>query len=229
MFSRSGEKVPNQLVGAPLLTDVTLICNVEASPKAINYWQRENGKIMNWKIFNFSYFFIGADFCAFVSVWIRNHYLHLYWIKNCIIHCFSGPPGEMIITNERYLMTETENSMYAVQMTLVVRKLQKSDMGGYKCISKNSIGDAEGTIRLYGKHPIAAKLWTCYTVDFELISWVSHFSVKIVETNVAGSNDILKFIFICGLFMFLFTWIIDKVNTECPGKQPFSANKLTTN
>lgn len=62
--------------------------------------------------------------------------------------------GEMIITNDRYLMKETDNSMYAVQMTLVVRSLQKSDMGGYKCISKNSIGDAEGTIRLYGKHEI---------------------------------------------------------------------------
>lgn len=37
-------QVPNQLVGAPVLTDVTLICNVEASPKAINYWQRENGE-----------------------------------------------------------------------------------------------------------------------------------------------------------------------------------------
>lgn len=57
----------------------------------------------------------------------------------------------MIITNDRYLMKETDNnSMYAVQMTLVIRTLQKSDMGGYKCISKNSIGDAEGTIRLYG-------------------------------------------------------------------------------
>ena len=59
--------------------------------------------------------------------------------------------GEMIISNDRYLMSETENSMYAVQMTLVLRKTQKSDFGGYKCISKNSIGDAEGTIRLYGK------------------------------------------------------------------------------
>jgi glutaredoxin 2 len=39
--------VPNQLVGAPLNTDVTLVCNVEASPKAINYWQRENGKSMS--------------------------------------------------------------------------------------------------------------------------------------------------------------------------------------
>ncbi|XP_055586239.1 polymeric immunoglobulin receptor-like isoform X2 [Uranotaenia lowii] len=92
-------QVPNQLVGAPLGTDVTLICNVEASPKAINYWQREN--------------------------------------------------GEMIISNERYSMSENESSMYAVQMTLVIRKLHKADMGGYKCISKNSIGDAEGTIRLY--------------------------------------------------------------------------------
>jgi hypothetical protein len=61
------------------------------------------------------------------------------------------PSGEMIISNDRYMMTETENSMYACTMTLVVRKLQKSDMGGYKCISKNSIGDAEGTIRLYGE------------------------------------------------------------------------------
>uniref|UniRef100_A0AAG5DB91 Immunoglobulin I-set domain-containing protein n=2 Tax=Anopheles atroparvus TaxID=41427 RepID=A0AAG5DB91_ANOAO len=55
----------------------------------------------------------------------------------------------MIISNERYLMNENESSMYAVQMTLVIRKLHKADMGGYKCISKNSIGDAEGTIRLY--------------------------------------------------------------------------------
>ncbi|XP_065094291.1 lachesin isoform X3 [Ochlerotatus camptorhynchus] len=92
-------QVPNQLVGAPLGTDVTLICNVEASPKAINYWQREN--------------------------------------------------GEMIISNDRYSMNENESSMYAVQMTLVIQKLHKADMGGYKCISKNSIGDAEGTIRLY--------------------------------------------------------------------------------
>lgn len=37
-------QVPNQLVGAPTGTDVTLQCHVEASPKAINYWTRENGK-----------------------------------------------------------------------------------------------------------------------------------------------------------------------------------------
>lgn len=35
--------VPNQLVGAPLGTDVTLECYVEAFPKSINYWVRDTG------------------------------------------------------------------------------------------------------------------------------------------------------------------------------------------
>lgn len=37
-------QVPNMLVGAPLGVDILIVCNAEASPKAINYWQRENGK-----------------------------------------------------------------------------------------------------------------------------------------------------------------------------------------
>lgn len=57
----------------------------------------------------------------------------------------------MIIPNDRYAMAETESSMYAVTMTLTIKHLQKSDFGGYKCISKNSIGGIEATIRLYGK------------------------------------------------------------------------------
>jgi hypothetical protein len=67
--------VPNQLVGAPLVTDVTLICNVEASPKAINYWQRENGKIMNRKIFNFSFFYRPIE--AFFSVFDFSFSIYL--------------------------------------------------------------------------------------------------------------------------------------------------------
>lgn len=60
--------------------------------------------------------------------------------------------GEMIIPNDRYAMHETENSMYAIQMTLAIKSLHKQDFGGYKCISKNSIGGIEATIRLYGKY-----------------------------------------------------------------------------
>ncbi|XP_049817782.1 lachesin-like, partial [Aethina tumida] len=38
--------VPNQLVGAPLSTDVTLECRVEAYPKSINYWVKEGGEMV---------------------------------------------------------------------------------------------------------------------------------------------------------------------------------------
>lgn len=59
--------------------------------------------------------------------------------------------GEMIISNHKYSMSEVKTSVYSVQMRLVIMNLQKQDLGGYKCISKNSIGDAEGNIRLYGE------------------------------------------------------------------------------
>jgi len=59
--------------------------------------------------------------------------------------------GEMIISNDKYNMTELTVSYYSAQMKLTIRKLKKSDLGGYKCISKNSIGEAEGNIRVYGK------------------------------------------------------------------------------
>ncbi|XP_031843286.1 lachesin [Nomia melanderi] len=92
-------QVPNQLLSAPTGTNVTLVCNVEASPKAINYWTRES--------------------------------------------------GEMIISNNKYAISEMKMSVYSVQMQLVIMNLQKQDLGGYKCNSKNSIGGAEGNIRLY--------------------------------------------------------------------------------
>lgn len=57
----------------------------------------------------------------------------------------------MIISNEKYEMGDEVANMYTSWMHLVVRNLQSRDFMGYKCISKNSLGDAESLIRLYGK------------------------------------------------------------------------------
>lgn len=40
--------VRNQLVGSPFEKDVTIECNVEASPKSINYWIKDvkDGKFL---------------------------------------------------------------------------------------------------------------------------------------------------------------------------------------
>lgn len=39
-------KVPNQLLGAPVGTDVQLQCFVEAFPNTINYWVKSRGEML---------------------------------------------------------------------------------------------------------------------------------------------------------------------------------------
>ncbi|XP_025424160.1 lachesin isoform X1 [Sipha flava] len=91
--------VPNQLVGAPSGTDVTIDCQTEAHPKSINYWSFRDAKTM-------------------------------------------------LFPNKKYVTSDTENS-YRIHMRLTIRDLGQSDFGNYKCISKNSLGETEGSIRLY--------------------------------------------------------------------------------
>ena len=91
--------VPNQLVGAPLGTSVTLECNSESHPPAINYWMKNNIMIMH---------------------------------------------------GEKY-RTEDIRDKYRTYMKLSISDIQPRDYGKYQCISKNSLGETEGTIKLYGK------------------------------------------------------------------------------
>ncbi|XP_067637073.1 uncharacterized protein DIP-alpha [Eurosta solidaginis] len=92
-------QVPNQLVGAPLGTDVQIECHVEASPKSINYWIKDT--------------------------------------------------GEMIVSSTKYHVLESSKSMYETKMTMIVRKFQRDDVGSYRCIAKNSLGEVDSSIRLY--------------------------------------------------------------------------------
>ncbi|XP_063226967.1 lachesin-like [Bacillus rossius redtenbacheri] len=89
--------VPNQLVGAPAGTDVTIDCHTEAYPRAISYWVYES---------------------------------------------------VMLLPTKKYSTEVAENS-YRAHMKLTVRRLGPGDFGNYRCISKNSLGETEGSIRLY--------------------------------------------------------------------------------
>ncbi|XP_063829949.1 neurotrimin-like [Ostrinia nubilalis] len=90
--------VPNQLLGAPLGTDVVLECTVEAYPNTINYW-------------------------------VKNR-------------------GEMLLDGPKYIISE-ERSSYKVMMKLTIKQFSKHDIGTYNCVSTNSLGKSEGTLRLY--------------------------------------------------------------------------------
>lgn len=92
--------VSNQLVGAPVGTDVTIDCQTEAHPKAFTYWLFGQGMLLS----------------------ANKH------------------------------STETTDSSYRIHMKLTIKNLRPEDFGSYKCISKNSLGETEGTIRLYGEY-----------------------------------------------------------------------------
>ena len=77
----------------------------------------------------------------------------------------------MIVANEKFVVQENELNGYKFQLVLVIKKLEKvvdqfcnnryngcqkwslyqGDFGTYRCISKNSIGQAEEVVELYGK------------------------------------------------------------------------------
>ncbi|KAL4099069.1 hypothetical protein QTP88_023558 [Uroleucon formosanum] len=90
--------VPNQLLGAPIGTDVTLECHVESYPKSINYWVRNRTKML-----------------------------------------MDGP---------KHILRETISG-YKAAYYIVIKMFDQTDVGTYNCISTNSIGNSEGTLRVY--------------------------------------------------------------------------------
>lgn len=63
----------------------------------------------------------------------------------------SQTAGEMIVSSAKYNVQEHLHSMYESRMTLTIRKFQHDDIGSYRCIAKNSLGEVDSSIRLYGK------------------------------------------------------------------------------
>ena len=49
------------------------------------------------------------------------------------------------------MVMEERTSEYSTRMQLQIRDFQASDVGVYTCISTNSLGKSDGTIRFYGK------------------------------------------------------------------------------
>ncbi|GBN89553.1 Protein CEPU-1 [Araneus ventricosus] len=59
--------------------------------------------------------------------------------------------GTMVLTNDKYNSVLLNKGLYKVTMQLTIRNLKPEDFGAYTCVAKNSLGETEGTIRLYGK------------------------------------------------------------------------------
>ncbi|XP_075145607.1 dpr-interacting protein gamma [Haematobia irritans] len=78
-----------------------------------------------------------------------------YWLKgartssNTNSALEMGQPGpEMLLDGPKYSITERRDGYRGI-MLLTVRSFSPSDVGTYHCVSTNSLGRAEGTLRLY--------------------------------------------------------------------------------
>ncbi|XP_076247715.1 lachesin [Calliopsis andreniformis] len=66
-----------------------------------------------------------------------------YWVKNR-----RATEDEMLLEGHKYNVRE-ERSGYKVLMRLIIKGFTEQDVGSYKCVSTNSLGKADGTLRLY--------------------------------------------------------------------------------
>lgn len=60
--------------------------------------------------------------------------------------------GVMILSNTKYNSVLIDTGIYKVQMRLLIKNLRPEDFGSYTCVAKNSLGETEGSIRLYGEN-----------------------------------------------------------------------------
>lgn len=58
--------------------------------------------------------------------------------------------GELIISGSKFGVSEVRESIFASRMSLTVHNFEKFDIGKYRCIAKNSLGEVEGRIHVYG-------------------------------------------------------------------------------
>lgn len=55
------------------------------------------------------------------------------------------------MSSNKHQVAEVVKSVYEAKMTLRVRNFNRSDVGSYRCIAKNSLGEVDSNIRLYGE------------------------------------------------------------------------------
>lgn len=84
------------------------------------------------------------------------------------IKVFLFQPVYIFAFRTKYVVSE-ERVGYRVFMSLKIKEFSSKDVGTYNCVSTNSLGKAEGTLRLYGKHIFAFKYLKLFKKLFDLL------------------------------------------------------------
>nr|XP_018912263.1 PREDICTED: protein amalgam-like [Bemisia tabaci] len=92
-------------------------------------------------------------------IWIQSQLVAAYQGQRLVLECHSEAypksisywtreRGEVITYGQKYEPVIIESD-YRTHMKLIVKSVSASDYGNYKCVSKNSLGDTDGAIKVY--------------------------------------------------------------------------------
>lgn len=119
-------KVQNQLVNAHVGETVELVCHCEAYPKPLVTWITPGG----------------TPVIAASSMLSSTPYLN---------YTSSSSSSSASTSSATKYEIEEDYQGYRTTMKLKINAITTEDFGGWKCLSKNTLGEKEGLIRLYGK------------------------------------------------------------------------------
>ncbi|XP_033607593.1 lachesin-like [Cryptotermes secundus] len=92
-------------------------------------------------------------------IWVQNQLVGAHEGQQMTLECnseaypksinyWTRDKGDIIAQGGRYEPVLLDNA-YKVHMKLTIRSVGPTDFGPYKCVSKNSLGDTDGSIKLY--------------------------------------------------------------------------------
>ena len=67
-----------------------------------------------------------------------------YWTRN------DQTAEDQVLLSSRRVHAETSTNGYKSHMKLTVHQMELSDLGLYRCVAKNSLGKAEGSVQIIG-------------------------------------------------------------------------------
>lgn len=57
----------------------------------------------------------------------------------------------ILLSNSKYQLSEEFTSGYKVRSRIKITNITEKDFGSYKCVAKNTLGEKEGLLRLFGQ------------------------------------------------------------------------------
>uniref|UniRef100_T1GML8 Ig-like domain-containing protein n=1 Tax=Megaselia scalaris TaxID=36166 RepID=T1GML8_MEGSC len=154
------------LVGAAIGQTIALECQSEAYPKSINYWMKNREIIIPVISYNGSYLTIS-------KVNRLNMGAYLCIASNGIPPTVSK--RVMLIVHCDHYVTEQIENGYKITMRITIKNVNSTDFGSYRCVAKNSLGETDGTIKLYGKN--------FYYLSFLLSTFLVYFLFHVPHTT----------------------------------------------